>query len=93
MNQCHVHPCFLVQGDRLVDTGISANNVVGMKFSTIGLHECVSGFGAGGGWWYNDCHDAYLNGPYNSKKWKQPWDPPIQNGIEVSRTKMMIRKC
>ncbi|XP_048751540.1 techylectin-5B-like [Ostrea edulis] len=79
-------------GDRLVDTGSSFDDVVGMPFSTIELDRCARDYGAGGGWWYNSCHDAYLNGPYNSTAWEQPWDPPILYGVEVSRTKMMIRK-
>ncbi|XP_056003633.1 ficolin-2-like [Ostrea edulis] len=79
-------------GDRLIDTGSSFDDIVGMPFSTIELDRCARDYGAGGGWWYNSCHDAYLNGPYNSTAWKQPWDPPILYGVEVSRSKQFSNR-
>ncbi|XP_061169208.1 microfibril-associated glycoprotein 4-like [Saccostrea echinata] len=45
-----------------------------------------------GGWWYNYCHDVYLNGPYSPGEWPQPWFPPLPDGSNITNTRMMIRR-
>lgn len=44
-----------------------------------------------GGWWNNYCHDVYLNGPYGSAEWPQPWFPLLSDGSNITNTRMMIR--
>ncbi|XP_061176516.1 fibroleukin-like [Saccostrea echinata] len=76
----------------------STDNINGMKFSTydkdndpVSGSKCTDSMGIGG-WWFNNCNDAYLNGPYALEKWKQPWDPPFKDGSYISRTRMMIKR-
>ncbi|XP_062604755.1 ryncolin-4-like [Saccostrea cucullata] len=45
-----------------------------------------------GGWWFNSCHDAYLNGPYDSSSWDQPWYPVVSKGTEIEKTAMMVKR-
>ncbi|XP_056003548.1 fibrinogen-like protein A [Ostrea edulis] len=69
----------------------------GMKFTTYDqdndyyTKNCAIRWG--GGWWFNDCTDVFLNGLYNPpENWLQPWYPPYMDGKDVARTKMMIRR-
>jgi hypothetical protein len=60
-----------------------------MQFSTINKIFCNDGLK--GGWWFNDCYNVFLNGPYNSTEWLGVWEPLVPFGTQVARTKMMIR--
>lgn len=46
----------------------------------------------GGGWWFNACHLAFLNGPMASISWGGPWLPDFVNGEFLNQTVMMIRE-
>ena len=57
--------------DSTIQNSLSAH--VGQKFSTKGVDHDNHLHGScavdhKGGWWYNDCHDAYLNGIYYKTK-------------------------
>ncbi|XP_062571135.1 fibroleukin-like [Saccostrea cucullata] len=84
-------------GDRMLLPNDKINNLNGMYFTTWDRDNdrhpghCVFRHG-GSGWWYNHCHDACLNGPWDSEIWEQPWDPPIAYGTEVRGTLMMVRR-
>ncbi|XP_062579574.1 fibroleukin-like, partial [Saccostrea cucullata] len=72
-------------GDRMLDTGSSYLNLSGMSFSTPDRdndgypYNCAVSYGRGGGWWYNNCHSAYLNGPWSRFYWFFPWYPPLSD--------------
>ncbi|XP_061171273.1 fibroleukin-like [Saccostrea echinata] len=86
-------------GERMIIPGDPDNGINGMYFSTRDRDndradngfQCAVEFGIGG-WWYNSCHDAFLNGPWDSQNWRQPWDPPLNDGTEVRGTLMMVRR-
>lgn len=67
----------------------------GMQFSTFDVDNdktsgnCADGYY--GGWWFNSCHDAYLNGPWLSKSWLNPWYSQYQRGTYVNGTSMLIK--
>nr|XP_019922925.2 ficolin-2 [Crassostrea gigas] len=67
----------------------------GMQFSTFdvdndnSLSNCAAKWY--GGWWFNDCHVAYLNGPWLSKSWVYPWWYQYGRGTEVTGTSMLIK--
>ncbi|XP_048738138.2 angiopoietin-1-like [Ostrea edulis] len=82
-------------GDRMTDT-TAGDNINGMMFTTKDRdndrhpNQCASEHF--GGWWYNVCHDAYLNGLYGSVLWKQPWYPKIGDGTLIMKTVMMVKR-
>ncbi|XP_062579575.1 fibroleukin-like [Saccostrea cucullata] len=83
-------------GDMLLNTGDSSSVLSGMYFSTLdrdydssGVYNCAAYFG--GGWWFNACHYACLNGPWNTSAWVNPWFPKVPSGIHVTETIMMIK--
>jgi hypothetical protein len=75
-----------------------SDNLNGMMFSTkdrdndnsFFLRSCADNFF--GGWWFNFCHDAYLNGRYGSALWKEPWTPTVPSGTLVRETVMMVKR-
>ncbi|XP_061191003.1 ficolin-2-like [Saccostrea echinata] len=82
-------------GDGMFNTGNSNADLSGMYFSTPDRDNdrytgnCAAYFG--GGWWYNFCHLAYLNGPWFSSAWRNPWSPIVTSGTYVTETMMMIK--
>ncbi|XP_061190556.1 fibroleukin-like [Saccostrea echinata] len=64
-------------GDAMLSTGSSNNDLSGMYFTTpdkdndraLGANCAVTW---GGGWWFNYCHLAFLNGPWYPKSWQYP---------------------
>ncbi|XP_061190431.1 fibroleukin-like [Saccostrea echinata] len=84
-------------GDSIRNTHIPGLNVSGMYFSTsdrdndrLGGDSCA--VYNGGGWWFNACHQAFLNGPWASPYWIYVWDPIIMDGTEVMGTLMLIKR-
>ncbi|XP_062596672.1 fibroleukin-like [Saccostrea cucullata] len=84
-------------GDRMLDTGSSSNDMSGMPFTTLDRDRdrwsggnCAAEYRGGGGWWFNNCNDAYLNGQWLN--WYQPWYPPFDNGDDIAETILMIRR-
>ncbi|XP_062571131.1 fibrinogen beta chain-like [Saccostrea cucullata] len=59
-------------GDRMLNTGRARLNLSGAYFSTPDRDNDNSvahcGSGNKGGWWYNDCHNAFLNGRWEAMK-------------------------
>ncbi|XP_061190415.1 fibroleukin-like [Saccostrea echinata] len=93
-------------GDSMVDTDFYGI-LSGMYFSTLdkdndvfygGLGNDNSGTSdncallLGGGWWFNACHQAFLNGPWSSPDWEQVWSPVIRYGTQVRGTMMLIKR-
>ncbi|XP_065941437.1 ryncolin-4-like [Magallana gigas] len=61
-------------GDSMINTGNSNTNLNGASFSTVDRDNdqwkdvhCVALFN--GGWWFNDCLNAFLNGPWPPENW------------------------
>ncbi|XP_062598973.1 fibroleukin-like [Saccostrea cucullata] len=84
-------------GDSMIDTGPSWADLTGMYFSTPDRDN--DGWPSGncaatwrGGWWFNSCRRAFLNGPWSSVSWSNPWYPTVKNGTSVKGTSMMIRR-
>ncbi|XP_061190646.1 ficolin-1-like [Saccostrea echinata] len=46
----------------------------------------------GGGWWYRNCYHAFLNGPWSSTQWSNPWGGAVPSGSDVKETIMMIKR-
>ena len=83
-------------GDR-INTVTAGDNINGMMFSSLDRDNDRHSGGHcaldhSGGWWFNVCHDAYLNGPYGSSSWNQPWHPLLSTGETIKETTMMIRR-
>ncbi|XP_062603860.1 fibroleukin-like [Saccostrea cucullata] len=83
-------------GDAMLDTDNPEANLSGMSFSTPDRDNdghsnghCASG--NRGGWWFNNCQLAFLNGPWSPEQWVNPWFPIVQNGLGITQTLMMIK--
>ena len=87
---------FNYTGERIINTENADNSISGMKFSALDRNNaaqhinCVESHR--GGWWFNMCHDVFLNGPYDSASWLEPWYPLIPTGDMIQKTSMMIRR-
>nr|XP_019927003.2 angiopoietin-related protein 7 [Crassostrea gigas] len=77
-------------GNRMTPNS-ATDNLNGREFSTSeGSNSCAQNHK--GGWWYNGCYDAYLNGLFGSSDWVQPWYPLLTTGKSIQKTAMMIRR-
>ncbi|XP_062588682.1 fibroleukin-like [Saccostrea cucullata] len=84
-------------GNSMFHTGSPYSDLSGMKFSTSDRDNdrwtdgnCAAYWG--GGWWFNMCHNAFLNGPWSLDSWFGLWYPKVTNGTSVCETQMMIRR-
>lgn len=80
----------------MTETGYEGADLNGIMFSTLDRDNdecsfhCASGYK--GGWWFNCCRNAYLNGPYNMSSWYKPWYPPFETADMIQKTSMMVRR-
>ncbi|XP_061190575.1 fibroleukin-like [Saccostrea echinata] len=85
-------------GDSMLNSGNSYDDLSGMYFSTPDrdndrfISNCAVKYGGGGGWWFNSCSRAFLNGPWSSTDWKRPWYPTVERGTNVRKTTMLIKR-
>ncbi|XP_061190418.1 ficolin-1-like [Saccostrea echinata] len=82
-------------GDRMLNTGEAARDLSGMPFSAPDTDNDNSGGSCAadlsGGWWFNNCHSAYLNGPWAPAYWGYPWYPTVDYGTSIRGTMMLIK--
>ncbi|XP_062579133.1 fibroleukin-like, partial [Saccostrea cucullata] len=79
-------------GDSMMHTGYSRLNLSGMKFTTSDRDNDQYDEGScsslnKGGWWFNNCRLAFLNGPWSTIR----WPPKVTFWTPVYETLMMIR--
>ncbi|XP_061190217.1 fibroleukin-like [Saccostrea echinata] len=83
-------------GDSMLNTGNSFADLSGMSFSTLDRDNdtcaCNCADHYGGGWWFNNCHEAFLNGQWSLTVWEYPWYPTVKSGTNVKKTIMMIKR-
>ncbi|XP_062580840.1 ficolin-2-like [Saccostrea cucullata] len=86
-------------GDSMLDTGYPNNyDLSGMSFTTPDRDNdrspsnCAAHSTRRGGWWFNYCHFAFLNGQWSPGDWYKPWYPTLENGTSVKGTTIMIRR-
>lgn len=80
----------------MIDTGYSGNDLNGASFSTVDRENDRWNSGNcavsnKGGWWFNACHDAFLNGPWPPEYWHEPWIPTITDVSNIAEVRMMIK--
>ncbi|XP_062593539.1 ficolin-2-like isoform X3 [Saccostrea cucullata] len=82
-------------GESMIDSGNSGEDQSGMSFSTPDRdHDRSSNNCAAnhrGGWWFNMCHRAFLNGQWSSANWFYPWYTTLKYGRDIKETVMMIK--
>ncbi|XP_062568820.1 microfibril-associated glycoprotein 4-like [Saccostrea cucullata] len=85
-------------GDSMLDTGYpNYDDLSGMYFSTHDrdndrwIYNCADFYNRKGGWWFNGCHRAFLNGRWSLEYWVWPWYPTLTDGREIKETVMMIK--
>ncbi|XP_062609689.1 microfibril-associated glycoprotein 4-like isoform X6 [Saccostrea cucullata] len=85
-------------GDSLLHTRDSDYDLSGMSFSTpdrdndgCSWCNCAAYSAYRGGWWFNWCHQAFLNGQWSSESWKRPWYPTVTDNKQIKETLMMIK--
>ncbi|XP_062609945.1 fibroleukin-like [Saccostrea cucullata] len=86
-------------GDSMLNTGYSGINLSGMSFSTPdrdndrwSAGNCAVLSDRRGGWWFNWCHAAFLNGQWSPESWYRPWFPTVTDGKQIKETLMMIKR-
>lgn len=66
--------------------------LTGMQFSTFDVdNDKCSDSCAVGGWWFDCCSVAFLNGPWLSNSWIFPWYSQYRSGTNVIGTSMLIK--
>ncbi|XP_062622257.1 fibroleukin-like [Saccostrea cucullata] len=84
--------------DSMLDTGSPLRDLSGMYFSTPdrdndkASYNCAAASIRRGGWWFNYCNYAFLNGQWSPENWSYPWYPTVTSGTSVKGTIMMIRR-
>lgn len=79
----------------MMNTGNSDTKLNGVPFSTVDRNndqykiKCAVLYN--GGWWFNNCHYAFLNGPWPPEHWKSPWYPTISSASNIVEVRMMIK--
>ncbi|XP_062598568.1 ficolin-1-like [Saccostrea cucullata] len=87
-------------GDAMLHTGAPNHwDLSGMYFSTPDRDNdgysggnCAAGSNIRGGWWFNACHLAFLNGQWSPGSWINPWRPTVTSATSVKGTTMLIRR-
>ncbi|XP_062571133.1 fibroleukin-like [Saccostrea cucullata] len=84
-------------GDRMMNIPYTAYTLNKMSFSTFDRDndnkqdgKCANRHK--GGWWFNDCYYAFLNGPWSFRNWTDPWSPKVTSGTQVKKTMMMVKR-
>uniref|UniRef100_K1PZ14 Angiopoietin-4 n=1 Tax=Magallana gigas TaxID=29159 RepID=K1PZ14_MAGGI len=79
-------------GDSMINTTYTLN---GMSFSTVDRYNDQGSVNCAalgdGGWWFNRCHVAFLNGPWPPERWFYPWYPTIRSVSNIAEVRMMIK--
>nr|XP_034322236.1 fibrinogen-like protein A [Crassostrea gigas] len=83
-------------GDSMINTVYFGANLNGMSFSTVDRDNdqwstgyCAAAYN--GGWWFNRCVYAFLNGPWPPEYWEYPWHPTIKSVSNITEVRMMIK--
>ncbi|XP_062572629.1 fibroleukin-like [Saccostrea cucullata] len=83
-------------GDGMLHTQDNIFDLSGMYFSTFDKDNDRSGSNCAefyrGGWWFNACFNAFLNGPWAMEDWAYPWFPTVLSGEDVMETRMMVKR-
>ncbi|XP_062593262.1 microfibril-associated glycoprotein 4-like [Saccostrea cucullata] len=80
----------------LGDSMTSGHDLSGMPFTTKdrdndrSINNCA--VHNRGGWWFNSCHHAFLNGPWSSNSWDWLWYRTVMYGTSVKGTTMMVKR-
>lgn len=85
---------FLILDDAMLSSNYKGH--AGMKFSTFDMDNDLEYFtncasDSSGGWWFNACYNAYLNGPWFSDDVSNPWSSQYWSVKEVIGTVMSIK--
>lgn len=79
----------------MISNPLPTDNVNGTSFSTVDRdNDQLSGHCSTsykGGWWFNACSNAFLNGPWPPEYWKEPWVPTITTVSNIAEVRMMIK--
>ncbi|XP_062595943.1 fibroleukin-like [Saccostrea cucullata] len=82
-------------GDRMLNTGMSPYNLSGMYFSTPdrdnGRYSHIYSDRNCAAYWGGGCHAAFLNGPWSSTDWYNPWSPTVMYSRDIEGVLMMIK--
>ncbi|XP_062579875.1 microfibril-associated glycoprotein 4-like isoform X2 [Saccostrea cucullata] len=85
-------------GDSMLHTGYPYKyDLSGMYFSTPDRDNdrwsdnCAALSNRRGGWWFNWCHQAFLNGFWSPESWYRPWFPTVTDNKQIKETLMMIK--
>ncbi|XP_062577706.1 fibroleukin-like isoform X2 [Saccostrea cucullata] len=86
-------------GDSMLHTGYPYYyDLSGMYFSTSdrdndgwSFGNCAAVSTRRGGWWFNECHRAFLNGQWFPGSWIKPWYPTVTKSKKIKETLIMIK--
>ncbi|XP_062597803.1 fibroleukin-like [Saccostrea cucullata] len=83
-------------GDGMLHIDSSDFGLSGMKFTTSDRDNdrwaggsCAAYYK--GGWWFNGCYRAFLNGAWSPDRRGSPWYPTFNSGESIKETLMTIR--